>query len=236
MQVEGARKFRNEWKYRCNDSDIIILTERIRNTLSVDEYAYKQDQYAIHSLYFDDYVNTCAADNAAGTASRYKWRIRYYDGPKPSLHLEYKKKYFGRTLKKSCSITKKELEAILDDNIEDILWKTKQPLLRRFCAAMMTHHFRPKAIIYYERTAYVEPVANVRITIDKNISVGYDFSRFMKGDYLKIPINETGWHILEVKFDDILPGYIRAIIESQNFKQATFSKYYVGRQKLEELI
>ncbi len=230
------REYRNEWKYCCTEGELALLSARVKNLLSVDDYALSEDTYGIHSIYFDDYKNTCANDNAMGAERRYKWRIRYYSGPKKSLHLELKHKKFGRTHKESCPLTKKELAFILDRQPEEILWKTKYNLLRKFCYAIMTRNFQPKAIIYYERIAYVDQIANIRITLDKNISASKDFDRFITGDYQKIPIQEGNKQVLEVKFNQILPSYIRDIVNSHGFKQTSFSKYYLGRKKLEELV
>ena len=230
------KKYRNEWKYCCDEGELALLSSRIQNILDIDEHSLEKSTYNIHSLYFDDYRNTSARDNAFGVERRYKWRIRYYDGPKTSLHLELKSKLNGRTHKDSCPMTKKELKLILNNRPEEVLWKTKHKLMKRFCVAIMTRRFVPKAIIYYERTAYVEPITNIRITLDKNISASPDFDKFMTGDYLKYPLQDKARHILEVKFDYILPSYIRDIINSHGFKQTSFSKYYLGRKKLEELI
>ena len=95
---------------------------------------------------------------------------------------------------------------------------------------MLIYNYKPKVIIDYERIAYVEEITNVRITFDMKISASYDLEHFLDGDYEKFYINPNGVNLLEVKFDDILPSYIRRIVESYNFKQTTFSKYYYGRK------
>lgn len=230
------KKFRNEWKYCCDEGDIALISARLTSVLDIDEHTLAQNKYSIHSLYFDDYRNACANDNAFGVEKRFKWRIRYYDGPKKSLHLELKQKRFGYTHKESCPMTKKELKLILDNKPEEILWKTKYKLLRRFCVATMSRRFEPKVIIHYERTAYVEPITNIRITLDQNIAAGNDFEHFIDGKYMRYPIQEKARHVLEVKFDYILPSYIKDIINSHGFRQTSFSKYYLGRKKMEELI
>ena len=97
----------------------------------------------------------------------------------------------------------------------------------------MLYHYEPKMIIDYERIAYVEEITNVRVTFDMKISCSYDIDHFLDGDYIKYYYQESGYNVLEVKFDDILPSYIRNIIESFNFRQQTFSKYYYGRKILE---
>ena len=230
------KKYRNEWKYCCDEGDFALISARLNSVLDIDEYTLKENKYSIHSLYFDDYHNTCAHDNSLGIGRRYKWRIRYYDGPKHSLHLELKQKLFGRTHKESCPVTKRELKLLIDGRPEEIIWKTKHKLMKRFCVAMMTKHFEPKVIIHYERTAYIEPITNIRITLDQNISASNDFEHFLDGKYLRFPIQEKARHVLEVKFDYILPSYIKDIINSHGFRQTSFSKYYLGRKKMEELI
>ena len=234
--MECMKKYRNEWKYCCDEGELALLSARIQNILAVDEHALEQEKYVLHSLYFDDYKDTCAYDNVIGLERRYKWRIRYYDGPSTYLHLELKQKLYGRTHKDSCELSKSDYRLIMENRAEELFWKTDNKLLKKFCYAIMTRQFRPKVIIYYERTAYVEPITNIRITLDQNISASNDFDHFLDGNYQKIPLLGGSRHILEVKFDYILPGYIRDIVNSHGFKQISFSKYYIGRKKLEELI
>ena len=95
---------------------------------------------------------------------------------------------------------------------------------------MLTKDYKPNIIIDYERIAYVEPITNVRITFDMKISASYELDNFISGDYLNYYVMPSGMNLLEVKFDDILPSYIRRIVESFGFKQTSFSKYLYGRK------
>lgn len=99
----------------------------------------------------------------------------------------------------------------------------------------MTRLFSPKVIIDYERIAYTESVSNIRITLDRNISAANDIQFFLDGSYTKFPLQHENLNILEVKFDQILFGWIRNMLESLNIQQTTFSKYYLGRKRLEVL-
>lgn len=234
---ESSRQYRNEWKYCCSNHDLALLESRLGELLSTDKHSGISGGYNVRSLYFDDIRNTCAYQNQAGLPDRFKWRIRYYGGgTSRHMHLEFKRKHNGRGIKKSCKITEEELQKILDNRPEEVLWGTDEDLLKRFCYEIMTKGFRPKVIIDYDRVAYAEPITNIRITLDKNISAAYEFDKFLSGDYLKMPLQEANNHILEVKFDNILPSYIRNIVDSYGMKQTSFSKYYFGRKKLEELI
>ena len=97
----------------------------------------------------------------------------------------------------------------------------------------MTKRFEPKIIIDYERTAFVDPILNVRITFDRNICGSINVNGFMKRNYLKFPIQEKGNHVLEVKFDDVLPEHIEKVLHESPLQRNTFSKYYLGRLVLE---
>ena len=41
---------------------------------------------------------------------------------------------------------------------------------------------------------------------------------------------EAGAHVLEVKYDELLPDYIRKIIDFGSLQRCVFSKYYYARQ------
>ena len=116
----------------------------------------------------------------------------------------------------------------------DVFWDTDDQLLKEFCIDLVTKRFLPKVIINYEREAFVEAIANVRVTLDYNVSASNEIGRFLNGDYLKIPVLGKKKHILEVKFDDILPSYIKGVLHSNTLMQQSFSKYYLGRIAVQE--
>ena len=114
--------------------------------------------------------------------------------------------------------------------------ETEEPLLLEFCALMMTRLFSPKVIIDYERTAFTEPLTHIRITLDRNITASFACSSFTDGSYLQIPLQQIHQNILEVKFDEILPGWLKNMIGIPGIRQTTFSKYYLGRKRLEDFL
>ena len=232
------KKYRNEWKYVCNEGELALIRARIGEVLEDDPHAGEEGKYTVVSLYFDDFKDSCAKSNNSGDPERFKWRIRYYtEGPSKYIHLERKEKKFGRCHKRSCPLSEEEVEIILEDrDIVSLFWQTGKKLLREFCLAIWMREFRPKVIVEYERYAYVEPTTNVRVTLDTNISAGYEFSEFLTGKYAKFPLQGEKQHVLEVKFDDILPGYLRNIVTQYGLFQTAFSKYYLGRKKLEEVL
>lgn len=231
------KRYRNEWKYYCTDGELALLETRLRALLPLDEHTGPCGRYTVHSLYFDDYTDTCARDNEAGVAERFKYRIRYYDDARDVLLLERKEKRYNRCHKESTRLTRAAYDALVRSAGAELFWKSEDPVLRRFCVDMMTRHFTPKVIVDYERTAFVEPVTNIRITLDRNIAASPWTEAFLDEDgYQCLPLQSGQCHIMEVKFDDILPGYIRNTVCSRDFQQTSFSKYYLGRKMIKEVI
>ncbi len=226
------KRYRNEWKYCCQDAQLEAIEQRLEVILTKDLHAEADGKYRIHSLYFDDYRDSCMMDNDAGLSERYKYRIRYYGEDINSLKLERKEKKNGRCYKAACKLSLSQYELILANRVEELLWETENRELKQFCVEMMTRMFQPKVIIDYERSAFVESITNVRVTLDENISASNEVEQFLDGDYLKVPIQKKNCQVLEVKFDYILPGYIKRIVEDNNLLQTSFSKYYLGRKAL----
>lgn len=230
------KQYRNEWKYCCSEAQLEMLASRLRPLLEPDIHGDENGKYVIHSLYFDDWRDSCAADNEAHVASRFKYRIRYYGDEPDLLFLERKEKLYGRCHKDSCRITPAEYEVLVSGDISDFLYLDDRPLLRRFAADILTRRFTPKVIIDYERVAFVEPITNIRITFDTNISASFSVTEFREGDYTRYPLQQKSRHLLEVKFDEILPGHIKNTISSNEYQQTKFSKYYLGRCCLKEIL
>lgn len=229
------KKYRNEWKYCCTIKDLNIISSRLEAVLERDSHSDRDGKYAIHSLYFDDYKDGSVKENDAGISERIKYRIRCYGDRYDFMRLERKEKVGGRCYKESCLLSPEEYQEIMEGNVQKVFWQTEEALLKQFCIRCMNGYLRPKAVVDFERTAFVEEITNIRITLDENISVSDDLLHFTRGDYIRYPIQEKGQHILEVKFDYILPGYIKHIITGQNLIQSSFSKYSLGRKTLQRM-
>ena len=228
------KKYRNEWKYICDDRELDLIRCKLSSILKMDCHSDDDGIYVVHNIYFDDYYDNCARKTESGDYKRFKWRIRYYGNDTSHIRLELKEKLYGRCHKESCLITLDEYKSILAADTS-IVWTTDKMLLKRFCIDMMNKCFRPKMIVEYEREAYVDEALNIRVTFDKNISISYEINKFLTMDYIRMPIQEVGSYVLEVKFDDIMPSYIKQILDSDAKTQVAFSKYYNGRKVMEAI-
>lgn len=222
---------RNEWKFLLTEGQAAELLNRFGGVLPFDEHHPADGTYRIRSLYFDDLRDSCLKDNLAGNPHRCKYRIRYYNDGSDGLQLERKEKHNDRCGKYSCPLSTEEYESLCVGDISGIRYESN-PLLRDFCLAVLTRRFTPKVIVDYERTAFVDPTTHIRVTIDRAVTCSSDHTAFTAGGYAAFPLLPGNTRILEVKFDAILPGYIRRILDTGSYRQTAFSKYARARLAL----
>lgn len=186
------------------------------------------DCYEIRSLYFDDFRDSCLEENEAGVDQREKFRIRTYGAGSQVVHLEIKEKLSGMTKKSTCDLTREECARIMDGSLPLTLGQRRP--LNRLQMQMRCARMEPKVIIAYERTAFVYPAGNVRITFDRNIMASRYCDAFFEARIPGlVPVLPAGVHVLEVKYDELLPDVIARQLEIRTLRQTAFSKYYLGR-------
>lgn len=222
-------KYRHELKYICTDAQLALIRGRIHHMIPLDSHVGETGMYNIRSLYFDDYYDKCYYENENGTDPREKFRIRIYNGSKDKISLELKKKERGKTLKLSCPLTEEQCRILMKgEPLPDS--RDYDPVLQKLLLQMKTALLKPKIIVDYDRIPYVYPLGNVRITLDKNISSSNRLDTFLEKEIYKRPIMPVGQHVLEVKFDEFLPDYIKSVLQLDSLRQTAFSKFYLCRK------
>jgi len=213
------KNLRNELKYKLAGNDFYLLNLNLKNIIKKDSNC-KDKFYTISSIYFDNYKKTSYNQVKNGINERWKYRIRYYNYDDSYIKLEKKYKLNGLTNKTSIRITKQELEDILNNKIK--ISDDNPPLLNEFIMKIETELLRPIIYIEYDRIPYVYKVGNVRITLDYNIRYTNKFNDLFdknkKVYYLKDKI-------LEVKYNELLPDFIRCRLQLNNLEQTSFSKF-----------
>ena len=209
--------YRHEFKYICSEAQLACLKGRLSGVMRYDVHADFDGKYRIRSVYFDDLEDTGFYENENGTDPREKFRIRIYNNSDDLIELENKKKVCGMTSK-------------LLSGEAGVLDAGEQPVWNKFALGWNTRQFRAKVIVDYERTVFVCPLGNVRVTFDRNIASSADYTHFFDQTIKKRPVMPTGIHVLEVKYDEFLPDYIYKSIEIENLQRTAFSKYYLCRK------
>lgn len=219
--------YRHELKFEVTDRELEILRCRLKPLLYVDEH-HKEGTYIIRSLYFDDFYDSCMRENEDGIDNRKKYRIRIYNGKDTVIKLEKKIKYRGMTRKESTEISKADCLCYMEGRAPDIR-PDSSFLEKEFYVQIKAGGMRPVSIVEYERTAFVEKRGNVRITFDRNISGSEAIQDFLQERVPLVPLLPKGCHVLEVKYDALLPQYLAGVLEMDTLQRCSFSKYYYAR-------
>lgn len=231
------KKFRHETKYLLDERDIVLLENNLRHFMKPDPHS-AEGAYQIRSAYFDDYADSAYRQNLDGVSPRSKYRIRIYNGSPEVIFLERKTKDHDMVYKESCRLSKQECGDSLrgcfgsfrglPGEEEDGADPSKS-LYLEFRTAGKLRLLRPAVIVEYEREAYVCEAGNVRVTFDRNLSSSHDLDGFFEKDLHKRPVMPAGKHLLEVKYDEFLPGSIRKSLNLGKLERTSYSKYALCR-------
>ena len=221
--------YRNEIKYLVSETQLVLLENRIRNLIQPDRHAGADGTYQIRSLYFDDFENTYYRENEMGTDPREKFRIRIYNGDPGRISLELKKKQHSMTQKLSCLLTEEQCRELMAGRPLPAD-PSYPPVLQKMNLLMKTRLLKPKVIVEYDRTPFVEKLGNTRVTLDRNIRSSNAAASFLEKRVPARPIMPAGKQILEVKYDEFLPDYLYRNLQLSHLRQTTFSKYYLCRR------
>lgn len=226
MKPMKPTKFRHEFKHEITEFDYLTLKARLGCAVYPDTNG-DNGKYNIRSLYFDNIYDTALREKIDGVNHREKFRIRSYNGDNDFIRLEKKSKINGLCNKISGKISAEQVQSIIDGEI-DFLEYCEAPLLRELYFKMHSQGLEPKTIVDYTREAYTYPAGNVRITLDSDIRTGLSCIDFLDADCVTIPAGDKVI-ILEVKWDEFLPDFVRDMVQMTGRKSAAFSKYAACR-------
>ncbi len=203
--------FRHEYKYLISRADAELLKLRLPHIMERDPHAGETGKYTIRSLYFDDFSNEAYYDKVDGVKDRAKYRIRFYNYDSSVIKLEKKEKHGNLTRKTAQTITKNDaraLEYALVSGCPD----TPEGLTEELRLASTGQGLRPRILVDYDRTPFLCHSGNTRITIDENLRTRPYVPHLFASPRAMIPVLEPDEVILEVKFDDFLPGHLAAAL------------------------
>lgn len=232
--------YRVEQKYIVTEDTIAYLKKRLEACMEYDSHAGAEG-YVIRSIYFDDMYDTCFWENENGTDPREKFRIRAYNGSEDHISLELKAKRKGYTRKESQKVSSALCHLLMDGEFPSLAKIAGDALedgylYKKLYGKYLGSRAKPVCIIEYERVAFVDRIGNVRITFDRNVGVSEEIGNFFLDRLPAVPILPIGMHILEVKYDELLPDLYRNILKECSLQRTDFSKYYYGRVALKNVL
>ena len=230
-----ARRF--ELKYLIDPRLVPGLRDFVRGPLELDEHGlrYPDLAYPVHSLYLDSQNLRTYGDSVNGTKNRFKLRLRYYDGqPQTPVFFELKARVDNCILKQRCGVRRSAVRMLLSGQLpetEHLMSREPRHLaaLQRFNLLMGQLQARPKAHNCYQREAWVSPADDsVRVTFDRNIRIEPCFEHEAVVEMNRPIYVFPEFVVLELKFTDRFPNWMREMVETFNLMQFSSAKYAEG--------
>ncbi len=225
MSTLVEENYRYELKFLLSSKRAEILKYRLSIVMDKDNNSINPNgEYYIRSLYYDDIYNTAYYDKIDGMFEREKYRIRFYNFDDTYISLELKGKKGDLSYKRRDLITKEEYMFINNKEFDKIEIDDRK-VLRDFIKAMKMKNIKPAVIVDYKRLAYTYKFEDVRITFDENIKSGrYNHDLFNK-DIPLYNVLEDDNVILEVKYNNRLPGFLNDVIKTVPMVRIAVSKF-----------
>ena len=95
---------------------------------------------------------------------------------------------------------------------------------------MRTRLLHPVVIVDYIREAYIYEPEDVRITFDKEIRTGMNNLDMFDPHIPTLPVMDENVVVLEVKFQRVLPDFIKNLLTGISAQRMAVSKYVLCRR------
>jgi len=221
---------RYELKYYLNEIQMHRSLHQLSSLMQMDTNCKNQQGYRVRSLYFDSIDDECLYQKQSGNLLRKKIRLRTYgEDSSDTVKFEIKRKHGQIVKKDSVTISKEEAKEICLGNYALLLDKN-DPVLNEIYTTFVTKLYRPKVIVEYKRVAFVSPVSNIRVTFDQDLHSNINHLDLFSAVKELMPVIIEGKQILEIKFDDFFPGYLKNILSSISSERMAISKYTLARR------
>ena len=222
---------RHELKFFITPLEYQVLSRVLDKVLWRDANGDENNEYHIRSLYFDTRFNDALLDKINGVKNRDKFRIRIYNFSDRLIRMECKTKVGQLISKRSIAIPRLLAEQLIAADPTG-LERTRSGLLRDVYREMALNGLHPVAIVDHVRQPYIHPAEEVRITFDKQLHTGLGSIDLFNPYVPTISPFDNGEIILEIKFNRVMPPYIRDLLcaHVKSAQNSAISKYVLCRR------
>lgn len=237
MSRDRMQKQRFEQKYMLNENQAQAIRAEVAAHLDLDENGVGQPNfsYPVHSLYLDSADLYTFWTTINGDKNRFKLRLRFYDDrPNTPVFFEIKRRINNCILKQRGGVKKDAVARLLSGHfpaMEDLISKDPRALVAVQNFVNLTDQIQavPQAHVCYQREAYIDPVSdNTRVTFDRDVFTEPRYTvNFATA--MEAPSRPFGNRvILELKFTDRFPNWLRSLVERFSLMQCGAAKYAEG--------
>jgi len=229
---------RHELKYYIGYSDYIVLRDILSKIMKPDlhnktdnpdkSFEPARKGYFIRSLYFDTKHDISYSEKLGGFENRNKFRIRIYGFDSGKAKCEIKSKFNDQIMKETAIIDRKDVPNIVAGEYECLL-RYKSKTLNKVYYRFVSDYFRPVVLVDYYREAYHYDINNIRLTFDRFLAKNDTEPELYDRELPMTPVFGKHKMILEVKYDNQLPSWIRSNLKLKAFERCAISKYCHAR-------
>ena len=231
------QRSRYELKYLITERRADQVREFARQYLAPDPYAKKNAQglpvYAIYSVYLDNPRQDLLNATVWGHKNRFKLRVRYYDeNPLNPVYFEIKRRVNGAILKERAKVRREAAHRLLTggvphrDDLQNPHAADQYASLRRFLELQEKLSAKPEVIVAYDREAWLTPDGNsARLTFDRSVAGGPYNQAFTIQHGSDWVMPELGGVVLELKFTDRFPNWMRDMVQLFGLQRCSMAKY-----------
>lgn len=218
---------RQEKKYLLSYDQYRRMDNTFLKVLHPDIHNNKNG-YMVRSLYFDTMQEKDFYEKEDGLEIRKKIRLRIYDTSADFALLEMKQKQGMNQKKRSLEVSRQDAMELAAGRY-DCLLGYESKFAAECYGLMKLQSYRPKAIVEYQRKAYVMPENQTRITFDSQVrATECSYDLFAPG-LKQYPVMDPYLVILEVKYSGFLLSYIKQLLNMEGKTQTSVSKYSMSR-------
>ena len=212
---------RIEKKYLLNKSQFEHVIRALEPYMEIDEYGL----HTIRNIYYDTSNQELIRTSLDKPCYKEKFRVRCYGEPTQDakIFLEIKKKYQGVVNKRRIALPYKEAMAYLNDGTKP--QKTDWQIFREIDYFFNHYDLRPEVYLAYDRIAlFGKENPDFRVTFDQNIR-SRNSKLLLENDTDTTLLLEEGYRLMEVKISDSLPLWFVDILNREQIRNISFSKY-----------
>ncbi len=229
---------RFEAKYLLNDVERALVHEYLQGYTRPDAH---DAVYPVTSIYYDSDSWMTFRSSLDGETNRFKLRVRTYGGaPGARCYAEVKQR-IDRIVTKKRALLRQTLAEIISGDLghsfDAMARPERQPEVEAFeyfQSLASRLRAQPRAGVRYVREAY-QSLADepVRITIDTGISYATVDDVRAGGDVRWRPLDNVP-AVLEVKFTDNFPYWVRRMVDRFELTRVSMAKYVVCVQAMSQ--
>ena len=219
---------REEKKFLLNQAEALSLRNHLLSVVHRDEHN-GADGYPVRSLYFDSLNNRDFQEKEDGIEIRRKLRLRVYSPNADFAFFEMKQKQGPYQRKRSLRLSREEANALIAGD-HTVLLRSGSDFGKECYTMMQTWLYRPKAVVEYDRFAFISPENSIRITFDSGIRASETNFNIFDSNLVLNSVMPPFSVVLEVKYNGFLLSYIKDMLLPVQQSEIAVSKYCLARK------